>query len=133
MKEANFIKYVYFSFCGTNGVCKKRGRYLRVMIHFQIINKNIIIDAYLLHKIDEQIDRMRGNTWFTALVLTKGYHQMNLVISSLEIHHLQRLWDFILGKSCLGYEDFQSHLSTFNDFVLGDLQPKKMWCVLIIS
>ena len=53
-------------------------------IDFRMINKNIINNAYPLHRIDDQIDSMRGATWFTTLDLTKGYHQMNLDIGSRE-------------------------------------------------
>ena len=49
-----------------------------------MINKNVIDDAYPLHKIDDQIDSMCGSAWFTTLDLKKGYHQMNLDISSQE-------------------------------------------------
>ena len=56
-----------------------------------MINKNIINNAYPLHRIDDQIDSMRGSAWFTTLDLTKGYHQMNLDVSSCEYTALQRL------------------------------------------
>ena len=49
-----------------------------------MINKNVIDDAYPLHRIDDQIDSMRGSAWFTTLDLTKGYHQMNLDTGSRE-------------------------------------------------
>ena len=47
-----------------------------------MINKNIINDAYHFHGIDDQINSMRGNAWFTTLDLTKVYHQMNSDTSS---------------------------------------------------
>ena len=49
-----------------------------------MINKNVIDDDYPLDRKDDQIDSMRGSTWFMTLDLTKGYHQMNLDISSQE-------------------------------------------------
>ena len=49
-----------------------------------MINKYVINDAYPLHSIDDHIDSMRGSAWFTTLDLTKGYHQMNLDVSSRE-------------------------------------------------
>ena len=41
-------------------------------------NKNVVNDSYPLHRIDDQIDSLRGSAWFTTLDLTKDYHQMNL-------------------------------------------------------
>ena len=49
-----------------------------------MINKNVIDSTYPLYWIDDQINSMRGSAWFTTLDLTKGYHQMNLDISSCE-------------------------------------------------
>ena len=49
-----------------------------------MINKNVIYDAYPLHRIDDQIDSVHGSAWFTTLDLTKGYHQMNLDTGSRE-------------------------------------------------
>ena len=69
--------------------CVQKGdKSLCVTIDFQMINKNIIYNAYPLHRIDGQIYSMRGSAWFTALDLTKGYHQMNLYISSLRIYSI---------------------------------------------
>ena len=51
-------------------------------IGFLMISKNVVNNAYPLHRIDDKIDSLRDYTWFTTLDLTKGYHQMNLYIGS---------------------------------------------------
>ena len=64
-------------------VCVRKGDgSLWVTINFQMINQNVLNDAYALHRIDAQIDSMCGNAWFTTLDLTKSYHHMNLDINS---------------------------------------------------
>ena len=42
----------------------------------------------------------------------------------VNIQHLQRLWDYINGKSFYGYEDFCAVFQRLMDSVLGDLQPR---------
>ena len=84
MKEAKFIKPSISLFAAPMVCVQKGDGSLCVTIDFQMINKNIIDDAYPLHKIDDQIDSMRGSAWFTTLKLTKGYHQMNLDVSFCE-------------------------------------------------
>ena len=72
-------------------VCVQKGdSSLRVTVSFFMINKNVIVNAYPLHRIDNQIDSMRGSDWFTTLNLTKGYHQMNLDTSFVNIRLLKR-------------------------------------------
>ena len=84
MKEANFLEPSIYPFAAPM-VCVRKGcSNLRVTIGFQMINKNVIDNAFPLHRIDDQIDSNNGSSWFTTLELTKGYHQMNLDISSQE-------------------------------------------------
>ena len=44
-------------------------------------NKNVIDNAFPLHRIDDQINSKRGFAWFKTLDLTKKIYQMNLNIS----------------------------------------------------
>ena len=90
-----------------------------------MINKNVIDDAYPLHRIDDQIDSMRGSAWFTTLDLTKGYHQMNLDISSREYTAFttpmgQYQWKVLP----MGMKTSGAVFQRLMDSVLGDLQPK---------
>lgn len=50
----------------------------RLFINFRMVNRDIVNGAYLMHRIDEQLEAMAGSTVFTALDLTKGYHQLVL-------------------------------------------------------
>ena len=84
MKEVDFIEPSISPFAAPMVCVQKGDGSLRVTIDFRMINKNIINNAYPLHRIDNQIDSMRLAFWFMALDLTKGYHQMNLDICSCE-------------------------------------------------
>ena len=101
MKEAGFIKPSISPFAAPMMCVKKGDGSLCVTIDFQMINKNVINDAYSLHRIDDQIVNMCGSAFFTTLDLTKGYHQMNLLSNLVSIRLLQRQWDYINVKSCL--------------------------------
>ena len=100
MKEVDFIEPSISPFAAPMVCVQKGDGSLQVTIDFRMINKNIINDAYPLHRIDDQIDSMRGAAWFTTLDLTKGYHQMNLDIGSVNTWHSPRQWDYINGRSC---------------------------------
>ena len=58
---------------------------LDVTINFRIVNKNIINDAYPIHRGDDQLEATSGSSVFTTLELTKGYNQMKLAESSKKI------------------------------------------------
>ena len=56
MKEANFIELSISPFAAPMVCVRKGDSSLRVTIDFQMINKNVIDNAYPLHQIDDQID-----------------------------------------------------------------------------
>ena len=90
-----------------------------------MINKNVIANAYPLHRIDNQIDSMSGSAWFTTLDLTKGYHQMNLDTSFCEYMAFTTplglyQWKVLPKVTKTSRAVFQCLM----DSVLGDLQPK---------
>ena len=90
-----------------------------------MINKNNIDDAYPLHRIDDQIDSMRGSAWFTTLDLTKGYHQMNLDISSCEYTAFKTLMGLYQWKVLpMSMKNYGAGFQRLMDQVLGDLQQK---------
>ena len=72
MKEVDFIEPSISPFAAPMVCVRKGDGSLQVTIDFRMINKNIINNAYLLHRIDDQIDSMRSATWFTTLDFTKG-------------------------------------------------------------
>ena len=84
MKEVKFIEPSISPFAAPIVCVRKVECSLQVTIDFRIIFKNIINNAYPLHRIDDQIDSMCGAAWFKTLDLTKGFHQMNSDIGSEE-------------------------------------------------
>ena len=90
-----------------------------------MINKNILNNAYPLHRINNQIDSMRGAGWFTTLDLTKGYHQMNLDIGSCEYTAFTTPMGLYQWKVLpMGMKTSGAVFQRLMDSVLGELQPK---------
>ena len=90
-----------------------------------MINEIVVNDAYPLHKIDDQIDSLRGSAWFTTLLLTKGYCQINLDIGSCKYTSFMtpmglNQWKVLPMSMKTSGAVFQQLM----DSVLGDLQPK---------
>jgi hypothetical protein len=125
MKEANFIEPSISPFAAPMVCVRKGDGSLRVTIDFFMINKNTIANAYPLHRIDDQIDTMRGSAWFTTLDLTKGYHQMNLDTSSWEYTAFTTPLGLYQWKVLpMGMKTSGAVFQRLMDSVLGDLQPK---------
>lgn len=57
---------------------KKKDNSLRLCIDFRQLNKNTKKDAYALPRIDEMLDCLAGNQYFSVLDLKSGYHQVEI-------------------------------------------------------
>ena len=125
MKEVDFIEPSMSPFAAPMVCVRKGDGSLRVTIDFCMINKNVIADAYLLHRIDDQIDSMRGSAWFMTLDLTKGYHQINLDSGSREYTAFKTPMGLYQWKVLtMGMKTSGAVFQQLMDLVLGDLQPK---------
>ena len=65
----------------------------RLCIDFRKMNAITIKDKYPLPLIDDQIDRLGGNKYFTGLDLASGYYQVPVATNSIpknSVHHTRR-------------------------------------------
>lgn len=125
LEKANFIEPSISPYAAPTVCVKKKDGSLRVCIDFRMVNKNIINDAYPLHRIDDQLDIMAGSKVFTTLDLTKGYHQMKLDFNSREITGFTTPKGLYQWKVLpMGMKTSGAVFQRLMDEVLGDLQPK---------
>ena len=59
-------------------VAKKKGKTLRVCIGYRQLNRVIIQNRYLLPRIDELFDQLRGARVYFKIDLRTGYHQLKV-------------------------------------------------------
>ena len=100
LERADFIKPLISPYLAPTVCIRKPNGSLRVTIDFRMVNKNVVNDAYPMHRVKDQLEAMRGASVFSTLDLTKGYHQMKLAENQkrLLLLHLQKA--FSNGKCC---------------------------------
>ena len=85
LERAGFIESSNSPYMAPTVCVKKPDGSLRVTINFRMVNKNVINDAYPMHRVEDQLEAMSGSLVLTMLDLTKGYYQMKLAESLKEI------------------------------------------------
>lgn len=55
---------------------KKKNNDYRLCVDYRALNKKTVKDRYPMPVIDDQLDRLSGNRFFTSLDLASGYHQI---------------------------------------------------------
>lgn len=63
---------------------KKKNGENRMCVDFRKLNAITVKDKYPMPLIEEQIDRLRGNQYFTGLDLASGYYQVPVATDSIE-------------------------------------------------
>ena len=72
LEKADFIEPSISPYSAPTVCMAKPDGTLRVTIDFQMVNKNIVNDAYPMHWVEDQLEAMSGAVVFTTLDLTKA-------------------------------------------------------------
>jgi hypothetical protein len=64
-------------------VLKKDGT-LQMCINYRVLNKKTIKNQYPIPRIDEMMDELHGEVFFTKIDLWSGYHQINIREQDIE-------------------------------------------------
>lgn len=76
LKNANIVEDSNSEYASPILLVTKKTGDVRMCVDYRAINKITVPDKYPLPRIDDQIDRLHGNTYFTSLDLFSGYYQV---------------------------------------------------------
>ena len=65
---------------------KKKDGTLRLCINYKQLNKLIVKNKYLLPRIDDLFDQLKGASIFSKIDLQSGYHQLR--IKDVDVHKM---------------------------------------------
>jgi len=76
LKEADIIEDSDALYASPILLVKKKTGDVRMCVDYRELNKKTIPDKYPLPRIDDQLDRLYTNNYYTSLDLFSGYYQV---------------------------------------------------------
>jgi len=76
--DANIIRDSQSPWASNIVLVRKKDSSLRVCVDFRQLNMRTIKDAYALPRIDELLENLGSNKYYSVLDMRKGYHQLEL-------------------------------------------------------
>ena len=70
-----FVRKSQSSYSSPVVCVRKKDRTLRLCIDYRQLNRKTIPDRHPLPRIQQTVENLGGNTWFTLLDMNKAYHQ----------------------------------------------------------
>lgn len=80
LKEADIVEESNSEYASSILFVKKKSGDVRMCVDYRAINKKTVPEKYPLPRIDDQIDRLHGNQYFTSLDLFSGYYQVPIKV-----------------------------------------------------
>ncbi len=96
--DAGILRRSHSPWASNMVLVRKKDGSLRVCVDYRMLNQRTVKDAYALPRVEEILDCLSGNKYFTVLDAKSGYHQVEL-----EEQHKQRS-AFTAGP--LGFYEF---------------------------
>lgn len=75
---AGIIRPPHSPFSSNVVLVRKHDGSLRLCIDYRFLNSRTIKDNYALPRIEEILDSLSGNTYFSVLDMKSGYHQIDI-------------------------------------------------------
>ena len=74
---------------------KKKDGTRRLCVDYRQQNKMTVTNKYLLPRIDDLFDQLKGGSAFSKIDLRSGYHQLRIKDAMCIRQHLERGMDFM--------------------------------------
>ena len=78
MLDGGIIRHSQSPWSSPIVVVRKKDQSIRLCIDFRLVNDLSIKDNFPLPRIEDCLDALRGNQWFSTLDLASGYHQVGM-------------------------------------------------------
>ena len=111
---------------------RKKDNTLRFCVDFRQLNKKTKKDAYALPRIEEMLDAMAGNRYFSVIDMKSGYHQVEIyethkertafTVGPLGLFEFNRMPFGLTGAPATYQRLMQDNLGDYN---------LKIWCIFI--
>ena len=76
--EAGIIHRSTSPWASNIDIVRKRNGTMFMCVDYRELNKRTVRDSYSLHRIDELLDCLGGNKYFSILDMKSGYHQVEI-------------------------------------------------------
>lgn len=84
LKSQNIVRDSSSPFASPIVLVKKKNGQHRLCVDYRALNRATVKDRYPLPRIEDQLDRLSGNKYFTSLDMASGFHQIPIEESSIE-------------------------------------------------
>ena len=130
--RAGIIQESFSPFASAIVLVRKKNNQLRFCVDYRQLNAKTIKDSYALPRIDEMLDNLSGNSYFSSLDLRMGYYQVEMAeedkyksaftAGPLGFYHWNRM--------PFGLTNAPSTFQRLMERVLGDIYLKECFCFL---
>ena len=77
--DADIIRPSHSPWASNMVLVRKKDNSIRVCVDYRQLNRKTIKDAYYLPRIDEMLESLSGNKYFSILDMKSGYHQLEVL------------------------------------------------------